>query len=140
MTDQHLLLTVAAFAALNCILLIVVLVRQSSSSSGQAIGELSKDLRLEIEELPSMSMMIREELTSGILTSIGGLLARPAFDRLRQHLDPNEVGGAPLLGVNGVVIIGHGRSNAYAIKQAIGQARLAVEQDIVGAIKTGIEN
>ena len=85
-----------------------------------------------------MSALIREELTSGLLTSVGGLLAKPAFARLRQHLDPNEVGGAPLLGVNGVVIIGHGRSNAYAIKQAIGQAHLAVEQDIVGAIRSGL--
>jgi glycerol-3-phosphate acyltransferase PlsX len=85
-----------------------------------------------------MSALIREEFTSGLQTSVGGLLAKPAFARLRQHLDPNEVGGAPLLGVNGVVIIGHGRSNAYAIKQAIGQAHLAVEQDIVGAIRSGL--
>jgi glycerol-3-phosphate acyltransferase PlsX len=49
------------------------------------------------------------------------------------------VGGAPLLGVNGVVIIGHGRSNDFAIKQAIRQARLAVDNDIVGAIKAGIQ-
>jgi glycerol-3-phosphate acyltransferase PlsX len=42
------------------------------------------------------------------------------------------------LGVNGVVIIGHGRSNAYAISQAIGQARRAVERDIVTAIREGV--
>jgi glycerol-3-phosphate acyltransferase PlsX len=87
-----------------------------------------------------MSDMIREELTSGLLTSIGGLLARPAFSRVRKQLDPNEVGGAPLLGVNGIVIIGHGRSNAYAIKQAIGQARLAVKHDIIGAIRQGLDS
>jgi len=84
-----------------------------------------------------MSDLIRDELTSGPRTILGGLLARPAFGRVRKRLDPNEVGGAPLLGVNGVVIIGHGRSNAFAIKQAIGQARLAVQQDIVGAIRDG---
>jgi glycerol-3-phosphate acyltransferase PlsX len=49
------------------------------------------------------------------------------------------VGGAPLLGVNGVVIIGHGRSNAYAIKQAVGQARKAVAQHVVDAIKEQME-
>ncbi|MDX1613314.1 MAG: phosphate acyltransferase PlsX [Candidatus Promineifilaceae bacterium] len=85
-----------------------------------------------------MSDMIRTEIRRGILTTIGGLLARPAFGRVRRRLDPDEVGGAPLLGVNGVVIVGHGRSNAYAIQQAISQARLAVEQDIVAAIQAGI--
>jgi glycerol-3-phosphate acyltransferase PlsX len=86
-----------------------------------------------------MSDLIRDEMTKGPRTIVGGLLARPAFGRVRRRLDPNEVGGAPLLGVNGVVIIGHGRSNDFAIKQAIGQARLAVEKDIVGAIKAGIQ-
>jgi glycerol-3-phosphate acyltransferase PlsX len=86
-----------------------------------------------------MSDLIRDEMTKGPRTIIGGLLARPAFKRVRSRLDPNEVGGAPLLGVNGVVIIGHGRSNDFAIKQAIRQARLAVEKDVVGAIKAGIQ-
>lgn len=86
-----------------------------------------------------MSDLIRDEMTKGPRTIIGGLLARPAFGRVRRRLDPNEVGGAPLLGVNGVVIIGHGRSNDFAIKQAIRQARLAVDNDIVGAIKAGIQ-
>lgn len=85
-----------------------------------------------------MSSMIRDEIRSGLLTSLGGLLARPAFNRVRQQLDPSEVGGAPLLGVNGVVIVGHGRSNAYAIRQAVGQALSAVENDIVGAIREGL--
>jgi glycerol-3-phosphate acyltransferase PlsX len=85
-----------------------------------------------------MSDLIRDELARGPRTILGGLLARPAFARVRRRLDPNEVGGAPLLGVNGVVIVGHGRSNAYAIKQAVGQACLAVEQDIVGAIRSGL--
>ncbi len=86
-----------------------------------------------------MSDLIRDEMTKGPRTIVGGLLARPAFGRVRRQLDPNEVGGAPLLGVNGVVIIGHGRSNDFAIKQAVGQARLAVEKDVVGAIKDGLQ-
>jgi len=48
------------------------------------------------------------------------------------------VGGAPLLGVNGVVIIGHGRSNALAVKNAIRQARGAVSGHIVDAIREGL--
>jgi glycerol-3-phosphate acyltransferase PlsX len=86
-----------------------------------------------------MSKTISTEIRAGVLTSVGGLLARPAFDRVRKQLDPDEVGGAPLLGVNGVVIVGHGRSNAYAIKQAVGQARKAVAQQVVDAIKEQME-
>jgi glycerol-3-phosphate acyltransferase PlsX len=86
-----------------------------------------------------MTSLIRVELKSGVLSSIGGMLVRPALKRVAKRLDPHEVGGAPLLGVNGVVIVGHGRSNAFAVKQAIGQARKVVEQDIISAIRAGIE-
>lgn len=85
-----------------------------------------------------MSDLIRDELMGSPLSMLGGLLAKPAFRRVRQRLNPDEVGGAPLLGVNGVVIIAHGRSNAYAIKQAVGQARLAVQHEIVAAIREGV--
>lgn len=85
-----------------------------------------------------MGQAIRQEIRAGLVTSLGGLLARPALERVRRQLDPDEVGGAPLLGVNGVVIVAHGRSNAHAVKQAIGQARLAVERDIVSAIRAGL--
>jgi phosphate acyltransferase len=85
-----------------------------------------------------MSETIRKYIMAGTLTKIGGALARPAFQRVRDQLNPDEVGGAPLLGVNGVVIIAHGRSNAYAIRQAIGQARQVVENKIVEAIATGL--
>lgn len=85
-----------------------------------------------------MSNLIRDEMMANPLSVVGGLLARPAFGRVRQRLDPNEVGGAPLLGVNGVVIIGHGRSNAYAVKQAISQARRMVENQVVATIARGL--
>ena len=86
-----------------------------------------------------MSDLIRDEIMANPVTMLGGLALRPAFKRVRSRLDPEEVGGAPLLGVNGVVIIGHGRSSAFAIKQAIRQARISVEKDIVGAIVDGIQ-
>jgi glycerol-3-phosphate acyltransferase PlsX len=85
-----------------------------------------------------MSTLIRDELMANPISIVGGLLTRSAFKRVRSHLDPDEVGGAPLLGVNGVVIVAHGRSNAYAIKQAIGQARRVVENQVVEAITSGI--
>jgi phosphate acyltransferase len=82
-----------------------------------------------------LTQAIRREIKVGVLTALGGLLAKPAFGRVRQAMDPFEIGGAPLLGVNGVVIIAHGRSNPYAIKQAVRQARHAVQQGVVAAIQ-----
>ncbi len=84
--------------------------------------------------------LIREELTADTRSKLGGLLAKPAFKRVYRQVDPFEIGGVPLLGVNGVVIIGHGRSNAQAVKNAIRQARTAVEGDIVTAIENGLNS
>jgi glycerol-3-phosphate acyltransferase PlsX len=81
---------------------------------------------------------IRDEIKAGVVTSLGGLLAKPAFKRIAKQLDPGEVGGLPLLGVNGVVIKAHGRSDARAIKNAVRQARKAVQGGIVEAIHTGV--
>ena len=81
---------------------------------------------------------LRDELMASPISKVGALLARPAFRRVQKQIDPFEVGGAPLLGVNGVVIIGHGRSNAKAIKNAIGQARKAVEGNVIESIRQGI--
>jgi len=83
--------------------------------------------------------LIRDEIKASPLTAIGGLLAKPAFERVAKQVDPFEVGGGPLLGVNGVVIVAHGRSNARAIKNAVGQARQAVRGRVVEAIRSGLE-
>jgi glycerol-3-phosphate acyltransferase PlsX len=82
--------------------------------------------------------LIREEIQRHPLTMLGGLLAKPAFEGVRTRLDYAEHGGAPLLGVDGVVIIGHGRSNARAIKNAVRVAVQAVEGGMLEAIKSGI--
>lgn len=81
---------------------------------------------------------IRDEIKASPLTAVGGLLAKPAFGRVARQVDPFEVGGGPLLGVNGVVIVGHGRSNGRAIRSAIGQARKAVQGEVVEAIRNGL--
>lgn len=81
---------------------------------------------------------IRDEIKAGVVTSLGGLLAKPAFKRIAKQLDPGEVGGLPLLGVNGVVIKAHGRSDARAIKNAVRQARKAVQGGVVEAIRDGL--
>lgn len=82
---------------------------------------------------------IRSEIKADPLSTLGGLLARAAFQRVRKRTDTFEVGGAPLLGVNGVVIIGHGRSNAFAVKNAIHQAARAVEGNVIGSIRSGLQ-
>ncbi len=81
-----------------------------------------------------LGSMIREEMKRNPLTALGGLLAKPAFARARKRLDYSEYGGAILLGVKGVVIITHGRTEAKAIKNSIGMAKEAVEGGVTEAI------
>lgn len=82
---------------------------------------------------------MREKIKSAsLLAKLGGLLVKPALQSLRQMLDPSEEGAAPLLGVNGLVFIGHGRSNAQAIKNAVRVARNAVEVNVLNSIRDEI--
>jgi len=67
---------------------------------------------------------LRTALNKDLRTKMGALLSRPAFKGFKERLDYAEYGGAPLLGVRGVTVIGHGRSNANAVKNAI---RVAAE-------------
>lgn len=78
---------------------------------------------------------LRSTIKSNPLWALSGLALRPAFRRVRTKLDTSEVGGAPLLGVDGVVIIGHGSSNAESVRNAVRQATLAVKGNIVGVIR-----
>lgn len=87
----------------------------------------------------TMFRLIREGFLGGNLAvKLGALLVAPALRGVYKQIDPFEVGGAPLLGVNGVVIIGHGRTNAKGIKNAIGQAHKAVEGGIIVALRDGM--
>lgn len=83
---------------------------------------------------------MREIIKNGsIVTKIGGLLVKPALGASRKLLDPSEQGAAPLLGINGLVFIGHGRSNAFAIKNAVRVAKHAVDVQVLDAMKSAIE-
>ncbi len=76
----------------------------------------------------------------GLLLALPGLIFfTPALRSIAKRMDYAEIGGAPLLGVDGVVIGGHGRSNAKAIKNAINQARRAVQQELLPTIKAGLQ-
>ncbi|MCC6628400.1 MAG: phosphate acyltransferase PlsX [Chloroflexi bacterium] len=79
--------------------------------------------------------VLREEVTRSPLDKLLAAGLRPAFRRVGARLDYAEYGGAPLLGVDGLVIIAHGRSNARAVESAIRVAHQAVEHDTVGAIR-----
>ena len=63
---------------------------------------------------------------------------RPALQSLRELLDPSREGAAPLLGIDGLVFIGHGRSDAIAIKNAIRVARNAVDANVVASIRDDV--
>jgi len=82
--------------------------------------------------------ILKQELTSRTLSKVGGLLARPAFDELKRRMDYREYGGAPLLGVDGVAIVGHGRSDAKAVRNGIRVAAQTVENRVLEAIKQGL--
>ena len=86
-----------------------------------------------------MTSLLKENLTSSVRTTLGAALAKPAFDELRKVMDPSEIGAVPLLGIDGLVFVGHGRSNAYALVNAIQAARQAVEVNLVEAVRTGIQ-
>ena len=81
---------------------------------------------------------LREELPKSPLGLLGGLLIRGRVAKIRARIDWREFGGAPLLGIDGVAVVAHGRSDARAIKNAIRVAKEAVEQDLVGKIKEAV--
>lgn len=83
--------------------------------------------------------IMRREIQAGALTSLGGMLARPAFRRVGQMLDPAETGAAPLLGVDGLVFVGHGRSGTKALENAIRVTREAVEAGLLESMRRAIQ-
>jgi glycerol-3-phosphate acyltransferase PlsX len=85
--------------------------------TGEGIGRLFRDL-------------LRESLTRTVTAQVGAMLSRKAFNDFRRRLDYNEYGGAPLLGVRGVCIIGHGSSNEVAIFNGIRVAMEFAKADI----------
>ena len=92
----------------------------------------------------AMQVFLKRHLLSNPLGKLGLVFLKTSLSRFKKELDYAEYGGAPLLGVNGVVIIGHGRSNAKAIKNAIRVAKEEVErkfnEKILEAIKPRVNN
>jgi glycerol-3-phosphate acyltransferase PlsX len=87
----------------------------------------------------AMLSMIKRELTASAVTKAGAMLAKPAFRNIKKRLDYSEHGGAPLLGVRKIVVIGHGSSNARAIRNAIRSVKEFSENRAAARIEQGIE-
>jgi len=66
-----------------------------------------------------IAVFLKKALAGSIASQVGYVLSRNAYREFRKKIDYSEYGGAPLLGVRGIVVIGHGRSNANAIKNAV---------------------
>lgn len=81
-----------------------------------------------------LTTILRQEFTSTLPRKLAALVLRPGIKNLRRKLDYAEFGGAPLLGVNGAVIVSHGRSTSRAIETAVGVAVRSIEHDLSGGI------
>ena len=82
--------------------------------------------------------MIKKELMADTRSKIGALISKPAFKRVKKAMDYTEVGGAPLLGVQGAVVKAHGSSNAHAFSCAIGQCVKMIDGHVVEIIEKGM--
>jgi glycerol-3-phosphate acyltransferase PlsX len=85
-----------------------------------------------------MESLLHEELSSTITMRVGSLLTRRALRRFRRRVDYSEYGGAPLLGVGGVTIVGHGRSSAKAVRNAIAMAYRFAEGGFIHRVRDEI--
>lgn len=83
--------------------------------------------------------IIKQEMMADTRGKLAGLIGKPAFRRVKKVMDYTEVGGAPLLGVQGAVVKAHGSSNAHAFSCAIGQVIKMIDGKVVEIIEKGVE-
>jgi glycerol-3-phosphate acyltransferase PlsX len=84
------------------------------------------------------STMLRKSLKSTVTSQVGALLSKKAFQEFRKSLDYSEYGGAPLLGVRGVCIVGHGSSNDRAIMNGIRVAAEFAQAEVNSGIEAAM--
>ena len=85
-----------------------------------------------------VSELLKRSLKSTAISAIGGLLAKRALEGMKRRMDWREIGGAPLVGVDGVGFISHGRSDAVAIESAIRRVRDAAKSHFVEEIAAAV--
>jgi len=93
-------------------------------------------LKLSEGLIETFATMLRQELEKTIAAKVGYILAERAFRAFRRRMDYSEYGGAPLLGIKGITIVCHGRSNANAIKNAIRVAHDFCKHNVNHIIET----
>jgi glycerol-3-phosphate acyltransferase PlsX len=81
---------------------------------------------------------LRDEIPKTLSGKVGGALIRDRVREMRSRIDWREFGGAPLLGIDGVAVIAHGRSDARAVKNAIRVTKEAVDNQLVGKIRVEV--
>jgi glycerol-3-phosphate acyltransferase PlsX len=82
--------------------------------------------------------ILKDELMGSFRTKMGALLAKPAFGKIKQLLDPAEIGAAPLMGIDALVFVGHGRSDARAMVSAVRGAKQAVDNHLLPELRKAI--
>jgi glycerol-3-phosphate acyltransferase PlsX len=94
------------------------------------------NVTLKISEglVDAVQSLLHEELSATFGTRVGYLLSRQAFRRFRKRVDSSEYGGAPLVGLNGLCVVGHGRSSAKAVRNGVAMAARFVSQGLVGQL------
>lgn len=80
--------------------------------------------------LVAFGTLLKREILKSWRTKVGAALSQPAFQAVRDYIEPDNFGGAPLLGVRGVTIISHGSSSVSALTNAVRMARRCVEQEL----------
>jgi phosphate acyltransferase len=98
------------------------------------------NVTLKISEglVETIERLLHEELSSTFGTRVGYLLSRQAFRRFRKRVDSAEYGGAPLVGLNGLCIVGHGRSSARAVRNGVAMAARFVGDKLVDKLSRDI--
>ena len=88
---------------------------------------------------PLLEAKLRHQIDTNVFSRVGAFLLKPFLRRVRQSLDYAEHGGAPMLGVDGVILICHGASGARAIKNAVFEAERSVRQGVNVHIKEHLQ-
>lgn len=98
------------------------------------------NVTLKISEglVETVEALLHAELSATFGTRVGYLLSRQAFRRFRRRVDVSEYGGAPLLGLNGLCVVGHGRSSPKAVRNAVAMAARFVSQGLVARIRDDV--
>jgi glycerol-3-phosphate acyltransferase PlsX len=88
----------------------------------------------------AIAKFIIDVLKDSLMVSFRTKIAKPAFNSIKSLIDPSEIGAAPLLGLDGLVLVGHGRSDSRAITSSLILAHNATESNLIGKMRDGISS